>query len=77
MMEPMTVTPKRLDLRIGDLVEIGGRRYDVVSSRNGGVALEPAITKTADVLRAERGGRPLSDEEFDELFGDLPSDGEG
>jgi hypothetical protein len=41
------------------------------------VALEPAITKTVEQLRAEAGGRPLSREGFDELFGDLPRDGEG
>lgn len=53
------------------------RRYDVVSDRGGGVALEPQITKTVEELRAEHGGRPLSREEFGELFGDLPRDGEG
>jgi hypothetical protein len=28
-------------------------------------------------IHAEHGGRPLTNEESDELFGDLPSDGEG
>jgi hypothetical protein len=74
-MTPMAVAAKKLS--IGDLVEIEGRQYDVVSDKAGGVALEPAITQTVEELRAERGGRPLTQEEFDELFGDLPRDGEG
>jgi hypothetical protein len=76
-MVAMAVAAEKLDGRIGDLVESGGGRYDVVSDKAGGVALEPAITKTVAELRAERGGRPLTEEEFDEPFGDLPSDGEG
>jgi hypothetical protein len=71
-MDAMAVAPKKLS--IGDVVEVDGRRYDVVPDKAGGVALEPAITKTVDELY---GGRPLMQEEFDELFGDLPSDGEG
>ena len=73
----MAVTRKKLDVKIGDLVEIEGRKYDVVSDEQGGVTLEPAITVTADELLAEHGLRPLTPEEFDEEFGDLPSDGEG
>ena len=76
-MTSMAVTTKKLDVHIGDVVEIEGRRYDVVSDKEGGVTLEPAITKTVAELRAERGGRPLTGEEFEELFGGLPSDGEG
>lgn len=76
-MSAMATEVKRLDVKIGDLVEIEGRRYDVVSDKTGGVALEPAITKTVEQLHAEAGGRPLSREEFDELFGDLLRDGEG
>lgn len=76
-MAEMAVAVKKLEVTIGDLVEIDGRRYDVVSDKAGGVALEPAITKTVEQLRAEHGGRPLTQEEFDELFGDLPRDGEG
>lgn len=63
--------------KIGDLVEIDGRRYDVVCDKRGRVALEPAITHTVAELLAEEGLTPLSKEEFDEQFGDLPSDGEG
>ena len=32
---------------------------------------------TVDELLAAHGARPLTAEEFEELFGDLPSDGEG
>jgi hypothetical protein len=76
-MVAMAVTAKKLDVKIGDLVEIEGRKYDVVSDKQGGVALEPAITVTADELFAEHGVRRLTPEEFEEEFGDLPSDGEG
>lgn len=73
----MAVEVKKLDAHIGDVVEIEGRRYDVVSDKADGVALEPAITKTVDEIHAELGGRRMTTEEFDELFGHLPSDGEG
>jgi hypothetical protein len=73
----VAVTTKKLDVKIGDLVEIEGRKYDVVSDRHGGVALEPAITKTVAEIHAEHGTRPLTPEEFEQHFGDLPSDGEG
>jgi hypothetical protein len=74
-MNAMAVAVKKLN--VGDVVEIDGRRYDVVSDKAGGVALEPAIAQSVEELRAEDGGRPLTEAEFDELFGDLPRDGEG
>lgn len=73
----MAVTTKKLDVTIGDRVEINGREYDVVSDKLGGVTLEPAITKTTDEILTEQGGRRLTPEEFEEHFGHLPSDGEG
>lgn len=73
----MAVEVEKLDLETGDVVEIGGRRYDVVSEKVGGMTLEPAITKTVAEIHAEHGGRPLSGAEFEQLFGDLPTDGEG
>jgi hypothetical protein len=76
-MTAMGVTAKKLDVKVGDLVEIEGRTYDVVSDKHGGVALEPAITKTIAEMLAEDGLTPLSKEEFEERFGNLPSDGEG
>ena len=33
----MAVTAKKLNVKIGDLVEIEGRKYDVVSDQHGGV----------------------------------------
>lgn len=76
-MNSMAVSVKKLDVKIGDVVEIDGRRYDVVSDKQGGVTLESAITMTADQILEQEGLRPLTDEEFEEQFGDLPSDGEG
>ena len=76
-MASMAVPAKKLDVKVGDLVEIEGRRYEVVPDKAGGVALEAPVTKTVAQLRAERGARALTAEEFEELFGDLPSDGEG
>jgi hypothetical protein len=37
-----------------------GRRYDLVSDKACGVALEPTITTTVQGLRAERGGGALT-----------------
>jgi len=76
-MTGMAVTAKKLNVKIGDLVEIVGRKYDVVSDKHGGVALEPAITVTADELFADHGLRPLTPEEFQEEFEGLPSHGAG
>jgi hypothetical protein len=76
-MTAMAVTAKKLDIKIGDLVESEGRKYDVVSDKHGGATLEPAITKTIAEIHAEHGARQLTREEFEEYFGDLPSDGEG
>jgi NMD protein affecting ribosome stability and mRNA decay len=73
----VSVAVKKLDVQVGDVVQLGERRYEVVSDTDGGVALEPAITKTVEDLHVERGGRPLTPEEFDEHFGQLPADGEG
>ena len=36
-MSPMAISAKKLDVKIGDVVEIEGRRYDVVSDKEGGV----------------------------------------
>jgi hypothetical protein len=76
-MSAMAITAKKLDVSIGDVVEIDGRLYDVVSYKEGGVTLEPAITMTVAEIHAAHGGRPLTDEEFERHFGHLPADGEG
>lgn len=73
----MPVAIKKLDVVVGDLVQIAERRYDIVSDKGGGVTLEPVITKTVDSLLTERGARALRADEFDQQFGQLPSDGEG
>jgi hypothetical protein len=67
----MPVEVKKLDVEIGDVVELGGRRYDVVSDKAGGVALEPAITVSARRLHERHATRTAAREEFEELFGDL------
>lgn len=54
----VAVSVKHLDVTIGDVVEIGGRKYDVVPDKAGGVALEAAITIFADELCA-RATRPI------------------
>lgn len=64
-------------LKIGQLVEVDGRLYDVVSDKEGGVALEPAITVSADEIIRRTGGRRATPDEFQAWFGDLPSDDEG
>ena len=57
-MTAMALPAKKLDVKIGDLVEIEGRKYDVVSDKHGGVALEPAITKTvAEITPSTARGR--------------------
>lgn len=76
-MARMAVAVKKLDVSLGDVVEIDGRTYDVVSDKADGVALEPAITVLSAELHERHGTRPVSQEEFDERFGDVPGDGEG
>ncbi len=68
-MARMAVAVKKLDVSLGDVVEIDGRRYDVVSDKAGGVRLEPAISQTVAEIHAEQGGRALSSEEFEDLLG--------
>ncbi len=76
-MSGMAVAAKRLDISVGDLVEIDGRAYDVVSDKAGGVTLEPAITVFSAELHERHSTLALTAEEFDEQFGDIPGDGEG
>jgi hypothetical protein len=64
-------------LQIGQVVEVDGRLYDVVSDKEGGVALESAITVTMEEGYRETGGRPATAQEIEALLGDVPSDGEG
>ncbi|MCP9491547.1 MAG: hypothetical protein MSC31_16980 [Solirubrobacteraceae bacterium MAG38_C4-C5] len=74
----MAVAPKKLDVHDGDVVEIAGRRYDVVPDRQGGLTLEPAITVGVDELRRRHGGRAPTEQEIaEQLPGLLAPDGEG
>lgn len=67
---------KRLDLRVGELVEVAGRRYEVVPDREGGVTIEPPITRAAE-MHVRRGTKPASAEDFERLSVDVPFDDEG
>jgi hypothetical protein len=71
----MAVTAQKLT--IGQLVEVDGRLYDVVSDKEGGVALESAITVTMEESYQETGGRPATAQEIETVLGDVPSDSEG
>ena len=68
----------RLVVNVGDVLEIGGRLYDVVPDKQGGATLEPAITMSvAELLVAHGLRRAHQLRTFEAYFGDLPSDGEG
>jgi hypothetical protein len=72
----MATAVKKLDLAVGEVVEIDGRRYEVVPDREGGVTIEPPITPIAE-LDTKRGTKPASIEDYERLTVDYPSDGEG
>ena len=63
-------------MTVGELVEIGGRRYDVVPDREGGVTIEPSITPATE-LHARRETKPASAEDFERISADVPYDNEG
>jgi hypothetical protein len=67
-MKPMAGEVRKLDITVGDMVEVGRRRYDVVSDKLGALTLEPQISKTVKELRAERCARPLSRKQFGALL---------
>lgn len=73
----MAVAAKKLDLHVGEVVEVDGRRYEVVPDKTGGLTLEPPITPAAE-LYAQRGWEPASQVDFDRLTADdAPADDEG
>jgi hypothetical protein len=72
----MATAVKKLDLHVGELVEIEGRRYEVVPDKTGGLMIEPPITPRAE-LHAKWGSRPATREEFEQFAADLPYDDEG
>jgi hypothetical protein len=72
----MATAVKKLDLHAGELIEVEGRRYEVVPDGEGGLTIEPPITPVSE-LDAQRGTKPASAEDFERLTADFPSDGEG
>ncbi|MGN6558636.1 MAG: hypothetical protein ACTHLH_11590 [Solirubrobacterales bacterium] len=72
----MATAIKKLDLHVGELVEIDGRRYEVVPDKVGGLTIEPPITPMAE-LDAMRGTKPASAEDFERFAGNIPYDDEG
>ena len=60
-------------LAVGEIVEVDGRRYEVVSTRDGELTLETPISE----LRAFDGTKPASAEDFERLSGHVPYDDEG
>jgi hypothetical protein len=72
----MATAVKKLDLHVGELVEIDGRRYEVVPAKTGGLTIEPPITPISE-LYEKRGMKPASQEDFERIAGHLPTDGEG
>lgn len=76
-MSEMSVTPKKLDVHVGDLVEIDGRRYEIVPDKQGGLTLEPAVGVTVSELDRRHDTRPATAQEIDEQLDLLPGDREG
>jgi hypothetical protein len=72
----MAIAVKKLDLHVGELVEIEGRRYEVVPDKTGGLTIEPPITPISG-LYERRGMKPASVEDFERLTADYPTDAEG
>jgi hypothetical protein len=71
----MATVVKRLDLTVGEIVEVAGRRYEVVPDREGSVTIEPSITPATE-LHARRGTKPASAEDFKRLSVDVPFAGD-
>jgi hypothetical protein len=72
----MATAVKKLQLEVGEVIEVAGRRYEVVPDRQGNVILEPAIRPMAE-LDELWGTKPASAEEFDRLTADDSTDDEG
>lgn len=71
------MTVRKLDIKVGQVAEIDGHRYDVVADGEGGIDLEPAITRTAAQIHAEHAETPLTEAEVTALFSQSPADDEG
>lgn len=74
-MGAMAVAPKKLDVRVGDLVEIDGRRYELVPDSQGGLTLEPAVGVSVTDLDRRHGTRVATREEIENQLDLLPGDG--
>ncbi len=72
----MATAVKKLELEVGEVIEVAGRRYEVVPDREGNLILEPAITPISE-LDELWGTKPASAEDFERLTADDPTDGEG
>jgi hypothetical protein len=72
----MATAVRKLDLHVGELVEIDGRCYEVVPDKTGGLTIEPPITPISE-LYEKRGMKVASPEDFERLTADVPTDGEG
>ena len=66
----------KVQLAVGDLVEIEGRRLEVELDRQGFPILETPTTPMAE-LHQRRTTQPASAEDFERFTADLPIDDEG
>lgn len=73
-MSGMAISVRKL--AIGEIVEVDGRRYEVVPTRDGELTLETPMTPM-DELHAIDGTKPASAEDFERLSGHVPYDDEG
>jgi hypothetical protein len=69
-----TTAIRKLDLKVGEIVEIDDIRYEVVPvPERCEVTLEPVVITVAEEDRMY-GTEPLSQEEYDRLSAGLPTD---
>jgi len=60
------------DPQLAELERVHGALYDIEATDDGRYVLTPKLTAAA--RRTRLGTEPMSDEQFEELFGDLPSE---
>lgn len=68
----MSVAPKKLDVHVGDFLEIEDHLYELMPDRHGGFTLEPAVTTTVSELDRRHRTRPATQEEIEAQLGCLP-----
>lgn len=59
------------DRQLAELTRTLGQQYEIQPVEDGRVILTPKLT--AEARHARLGGRPLTQEEFEAEFGDLPT----